>query len=671
MTYPSNPSRTLILVEIAPPVIPADPYQVITPVTDVAGMTPYSPAAAFWVGQQVYIPCQAVNGVGPFTWSATGLAGTGLSIDVNTGEITGTLTTQGFFSATITATDTGNGGATAQQVIGLDVGGAFKLIGDLQPFTNNQAYQAGLFAGPGFTGTLTWSMTGAPNGVTISSTTGLLTGTPHDTNPLNYTVKITATDSGTGTSASKTFVLMNARAPGSVAVKVNNTGTGTTAPTAQAGSFFSATCSLINSLLGGQPAGTAPVVWDDGGTLPSFLSLDAGTGIISGNIPANGSVGTYSVTITGTDINGATASRTFNLNVVAGINLIAAAFKFVVGSVSDPQGVTTLDFFAMFFGNGQDGAFVLDGTNSYPNYFTKVGFVYTMLKPIYASSFQIATGVTLQTNGLPLFVQGVLSFVGNSMKIITRANSAFFGVGTSGGPGGTCTTTVGNPGGAGTPAGTNQGTIGVAGQGGQGGSGTSGSGGAPGAPTTSPAQIGQTSFPVRSPFLPLAYGNAWFMGGCAGGGGGGGGGNGTASLGVGGPGGDGGGVIQIYAYTIDTTGVSGTSPFITASGLDGTAGTNSAISGRGGGGGGGAGSGGIVWIVCVNRLGTAIADFLRVDGGTGGNPGTQPTLTNPTAGKGGGSGYAVMFVLGNATAFESLIGAPSGGQSATLGRVNC
>ena len=51
------------------------------------------------------------------------------------------------------------------------------------------------------------------------------------------------------------------------------------------------------------------------------------------------------------------------------------------------------------FGSGVDGAFVLDGTNTYSTYFSKSGSVYTLLKDLYATTILISTAASIKANG--------------------------------------------------------------------------------------------------------------------------------------------------------------------------------------------------------------------------------------------------------------------------------
>jgi hypothetical protein len=62
----------------------------------------------------------AVGGVPPYAWSASGLPPQ-LTLDPNSGQLTGTATTAGSFSATITVTDAQSPSAQASANYMVDV----------------------------------------------------------------------------------------------------------------------------------------------------------------------------------------------------------------------------------------------------------------------------------------------------------------------------------------------------------------------------------------------------------------------------------------------------------------------------------------------------------------------------------------------------------------------
>lgn len=71
-------------------------------------------------GLAVWMPLRSTGGAGPLTWSATGLP-PGLSLEVSTGVLSGTPTTAGMYSLTVSAVDPASDDATATITYALEV----------------------------------------------------------------------------------------------------------------------------------------------------------------------------------------------------------------------------------------------------------------------------------------------------------------------------------------------------------------------------------------------------------------------------------------------------------------------------------------------------------------------------------------------------------------------
>ena len=156
----------------------------------------------------------------------------------------------------------------------------------------------------GGTGTLTWSVSSGslPPGLTLNSSTGLLSGTPTAAGSYPFTVKITDTTGGTAT---KAVTLVIAAAP-SLANPAP--------PSGQAGVAYSDALAVTG--------GTGPFTWAvSGGSLPPGLTLNASTGLLSGT-PTD--LGLYSFTVKVTDAFGLTATQSLNMTVAVGPLVINA-----------------------------------------------------------------------------------------------------------------------------------------------------------------------------------------------------------------------------------------------------------------------------------------------------------------------------------------------------------
>jgi len=129
----------------------------------------------------------------PTSYGATGLP-TGLSVSSSTGLITGTPTQTGTFNSTISAINTGGTGS-ANLVLNVlppppVITGTLAATG-----TNGSAFSYQITATNSPT---SYGATGLPTGLSVSSSTGLITGTPTQTGTFNSTISAINTG-GTGT----------------------------------------------------------------------------------------------------------------------------------------------------------------------------------------------------------------------------------------------------------------------------------------------------------------------------------------------------------------------------------------------------------------------------------------------------------------------------------------
>jgi O-glycosyl hydrolase len=157
------------------------------------------------VGTPASLQMQATDSASgqTLTYGASGLPA-GLSINSSTGLISGTPTATGTSNVTVTATDkTGASGSTAftwtvgteQSVTVTNPGNQTGTVGTP---VSLQIHATDATAGQ----TLTYGATGLPAGLSINSSTGLISGTP--TTPGTSSVTVTATDT-TGASGSASF----------------------------------------------------------------------------------------------------------------------------------------------------------------------------------------------------------------------------------------------------------------------------------------------------------------------------------------------------------------------------------------------------------------------------------------------------------------------------------
>jgi len=139
----------------------------------------------------------ASGGSGPYTYSQTGTLPTGLSFNAGTATLSGTPTQAGTFSFTITATDSSTGTAvTGSRNYTLTVAApTLTLSANSVNLERNVPAPTIQFVAGGGTSPYTYAVTtnSLPAGLSLSASTGAVTGTP--TVSGNYSYTVTATDS--------------------------------------------------------------------------------------------------------------------------------------------------------------------------------------------------------------------------------------------------------------------------------------------------------------------------------------------------------------------------------------------------------------------------------------------------------------------------------------------
>ena len=216
--------------------------------------------------------------------------------------ISGTPTQDGTFDVAFTMTD-------LNQSVAIEKSSSLQIIvgSVITPSTMTISGTAGTaitastaFTPVNFTGAVTYAVTNGtlPAGLSLSSTTGVVSGTP--TADSTDTVTITATGANAG-SATATITFAIAAAPTVVPSTQTVSGTAGTAITASTAftptNFTGAVTYAVTN-----------------GTLPAGLSLSSTTGVVSGT-PTAASTATLTITATGATAGNATATVTFAIAV--------------------------------------------------------------------------------------------------------------------------------------------------------------------------------------------------------------------------------------------------------------------------------------------------------------------------------------------------------------------
>jgi hypothetical protein len=277
-------------------------------ITVAAGLTistaPVLPNGA--IGATYAQPLDAAGGAAPYHWSITG--GTlpaGLTLDASSGVISGMATASGSFTFTVQVVDSASAMATKAFSLAISASLTITTPGTLPNGLIGTPYSL-TFGVAGGTGPYQWVVAAGtvPGGLTLSSVTGAITGTPVSAGTFSFTV--TVSDSA-GHQTSQQFSLTIAS--GLVI------STPVELPAGSVGSGYS----LALTAAGGTP----PFRWAlaAGSNLPPGLGLSPG-GVISGKPTSNGA---FKFTIQVTDNTGATASVQFSLSVGSGLMITSGA----------------------------------------------------------------------------------------------------------------------------------------------------------------------------------------------------------------------------------------------------------------------------------------------------------------------------------------------------------
>ena len=234
-------------------------------------------------------------------WTATGLP-PGLSVNPGTGEITGTIPVSAppvIYTVDLTAADS----------IGTKGSETFTwTVSDPTVVTNPGDQSSALNApvslriyGSDYRASVNFTATGLPPGLTINEYTGVISGAA--TAAGAYPVTVTVTEPVSGTSAQASFTWY---ANSSEVVSIDPIGDQSSYPTALADLVPQAESSEGYLITGWTATG-----------LPAGLSVNPGTGEITGTIPVSAPPANYTVDLTATDSIGTKGSEAFTWTVLA------------------------------------------------------------------------------------------------------------------------------------------------------------------------------------------------------------------------------------------------------------------------------------------------------------------------------------------------------------------
>ncbi len=248
-------------------------------------------------GQAFTFPLAASGGTTPYAWQvAAGALPLGMTLNPNSGLLAGTPGETGSFTFTVRVTDAGTRKAEKAMTMMVLPPPLDLTTGALPNGQQGLQFNYQLAASGGKP-PYTWQVVSGtlPAGVSLNQTSGIVSGTPAAAGSFNLMIEVKDSESRTMRKALSLTI-----APPSLSIET------ATLLEAFKGSAF--------SYQPGAAGGKSPYTWQVvSGALPTGLSLNAGTGLISGTPSA---IGTFAAAITVRDQDGRAATGNVQIKVI-------------------------------------------------------------------------------------------------------------------------------------------------------------------------------------------------------------------------------------------------------------------------------------------------------------------------------------------------------------------
>ncbi len=261
-------------------------------------------------------PLTAVGGLPPYTWALGTVKPGGLSIDANTGVLSGTPPNSGTFDIPVTLTD--STGTVYSWTFSLSVARAVSISTTSLPDGSPGVGYNATLAAVGGSIPFTWSVSAGalPPGLKLDASSGVISGIPNTQGAYSFTIQVSDFFKGTATKAFTIVV-------GQVQPLVITT---TSLPDSALTQTYSQNLAATGGVL--------PYTWSvASGSLPQGLQLSANNGVIGG-IPTK--VGSYPFVILVTDARQNVARQNLSINVADPSNPVVVSGGDFTGFVLTP-----------------------------------------------------------------------------------------------------------------------------------------------------------------------------------------------------------------------------------------------------------------------------------------------------------------------------------------------
>jgi hypothetical protein len=283
------------------------------------------------LGQNYAATLMASGGISPYSWSITsGTLSAGLTLNSN-GQITGKPTADGTSNFTVKVTDSST--PTPQSLtanLSISINDPLQIITSALPAgVINKVYSGDALAAMGGNPPFIWSITAGslPPGLTLATSTGMISGTPTQTGTSNFTVQVTDSSSPVQTATAGLSIVVNtALSITTTSLSPGNVGTSYNQTIQAAGGVTTYNWSIT------------------AGSLPAGLNLNSITGQVYGTPTAIGT-SSFTVTVTDSEVPAAQASANLSISITK-----AAALQIKTQGL--PGGSEVTKYAAMLYANG-------------------------------------------------------------------------------------------------------------------------------------------------------------------------------------------------------------------------------------------------------------------------------------------------------------------------------
>ncbi|MEY4391175.1 MAG: hypothetical protein RLZZ400_918, partial [Actinomycetota bacterium] len=327
------------------------------------------------------------------TFSVTsGSLPAGLTLNSTTGVVSGTATTLGSSTFTITATNAIGSVAFPSQTVSVTAAPSFTDSAVNARATRNAAYTDGVAASGAPAPTYSIASGSLPTGLSLNTSTGAITGTPTLSGDYSFTITATNTYGSATTST--------------LSIQVGVAPTEGTAQTPQTGYVGIAYTQATNV-----SAFPTPTFALGTGTMPPGLTLNTSTGLVSGSPTTQG---VYTFTVTATNWVGSVTSSSYQITIwdkPSFTNLASASKNILLGDAYNVTLTTSgpAPTFAVTSGSLPNGLSLNTATGQISGTSTASGTFTFRISATNNSGTTQSTDITISVQTVPVFTSSTIT----------------------------------------------------------------------------------------------------------------------------------------------------------------------------------------------------------------------------------------------------------------------